>query len=99
MDRIIWRILGNNQTFYPLNKRMEYSSYCFPILHANKQKLFFKTCKYNKLDMMKILIPYVDASAKNNYAIRWASKYGDLEVVKFLASLPNVDASIIKKIE
>ena len=95
MDRIIWRILGNNQTFFPLNKRMEYSSYCFPILHSDKQELFFKTCKYDKLNMLKILIPYVDASVCDNYAIRCASEEGHLEVVKFLASLPNVDASVI----
>ena len=87
MDKIFWRIVTNNRKCDVLNKYMIHSQYCFYLFHPNKQELFFPACKYGKLDVIKILLPYVDPTARDNLAIRWASYNGHLEVVKCLLTI------------
>ena len=71
MDKIIWRIMGHNEVFYPLNQYMMKSYYCFYLFHSNQQNLFFKACKYGKIDVVKFLLTIdgVDPTVDNNYAI------------------------------
>ena len=57
-------------------------------------KHFKEMCKKGDLtEIKKLISDGVDATADDNYAIRYASERGHLEVVKFLSTLPNVDAT------
>ena len=96
MDKIFWRIVTNNSKCYVLNKYMIHSQYCFYLFHPDKRRLFYTSCKKNKLDVIKILLPYVDPTADNNYAIRMTSCNGHLEIVKLLLTLPGVDPTADK---
>jgi hypothetical protein len=56
---------------------------------------FLESCRAGDLNkVMKYVREGSDpTSAQNNLAVRYASQYGHLEVVKFLVGLSNVDAS------
>ena len=61
------------------------------------QKLFEEACRNQKIHIFKIcpITPKIDPAAEDNWAIRWASSAGHLEVLKYLVSLkkefPNID--------
>ena len=67
-----------------LSNKINKNQHVFWINIPNKQTLFILACQNNKLDIVKILLPHVDPSANNNYAIRLASLYCYTEVVKLL---------------
>src|SRR3972149_2916523 len=92
---IICKILKNNTQFLLLNKECFFKKYLFLFLFENKQKLFTQACKYNQVEVVKLLLqdPIVDQSNKNNKAIIFASRYGFLEVVELLLQDSRVDPS------
>ena len=49
-----------------------------------KQRLFLAACENNEVDVVRLLLHYVDPSCEENRAIIWASENGHLEVVKLL---------------
>jgi surface antigen len=49
--------------------------------------------KLDGLEMVELLLPFVDPSAEDNYAIRWASQNGHLAVVERLLKDERVDSS------
>ena len=61
----------------------------------NYQLLLYDAIAFNQVEVVKELLkqPKVDASDDNNYAIRMASAYGHIYVVKRLAK----DSKVIKK--
>ena len=60
-----------------------------------KQEEFNQAVKDNDIKNVKLLLndSMVDPSAADNYAIRWASYKGQLDVVKLLLNDPRVDPS------
>ena len=62
-------------------------------LFNNKQQLLYRACKYNHIDIVKLLLQdtRVDPSDRDNYAIRRTSEKGHVEVVKLLLQDPRVD--------
>ena len=59
------------------------------------QEKFFEACKNGDLNEVNRLLQVegVDATAHNNFAIRWASYKGHLEVVNRLLQIEGVDAT------
>src|SRR3989304_1464205 len=92
---IICKILKNDIKFLLLNKECCSKLYLFLYFLENIQKLFKKECKYNHIEIVKLLLQYpiVDPSDENNRAIRLASRNGHVEVVKLLLQDPRVDPS------
>ena len=76
-----------------LNSKINKNQHVYWMYLPNKKFIFFKAIKYNKLDIVKLLLPHVDASADDNYAIEFASRNGHTEVVKMLLKCDKVDAS------
>ncbi len=76
-----------------LSKNCYTHQYTYWLNISHKQELFKLACCHNKLTIVKLLLPYVDASDQNNYAIIEASLYGHTEVVKLLLENDKVDAS------
>ena len=90
-DQIIC-IMAYNKEFVPFNTKMLELEHTFYLNYPDKQKLFNKACKHGKIEVIKLLEPYVDPTAEDNLAIQYASYYGHLDVVKYLSTLPNVIA-------
>jgi len=61
----------------------------------NYQQALFDASANGRLEVVRLLLEQenVDASANNNFLIRWASANGRLEVVRLLLEQGNVDAS------
>ena len=60
------------------------------------RRIYRKMIEQGKLKQIQLIVKYKmfdDFACDNNYAIRWASRKGHLDVVEFLASLDDVDAS------
>ena len=85
-DQIIC-IMAYNKEFVPLNTKMLELEYIFYLNYPNKQELFYKACKHGKIEVIKLLTPYIDPRANDNLAIQIASFHGHLEVVKYLLTL------------
>jgi len=54
---------------------------------------FIKAVRNEDLEKVKLLLPISDPSEDNNYAIRYASHMGYIEIVKLLLSDPRVNPS------
>ena len=61
----------------------------------NNQGRFDNACRTGNIKLTKELINLdnVDPSARNNYAIRWASENGHYNIVRLLLNDPRVDPS------
>ena len=87
---IICTILKNDIKFLLLNKECFSKLYLFLFLFENKQKLFKRACRYNQIEVVKLLLQYpiVDPSDANNRSIRFACRKGRVEIVKLLLQDP-----------
>ena len=54
---------------------------------------FLDACINGKIDIVKQLLPQVDSSAQDNYAIRWAAENGYKDIVELLLRDSRVDPS------
>ena len=83
---IICKILKNNTKFLLLNSECYSKLYLFFYFFENIQKLFNKACKYNHIEIVKLLLqdPRVDPCDKYNITII---------VVKLLLQDSRVDPS------
>ena len=54
---------------------------------------FLKSCYNGKIDIVKQLLPQIDPSIQNNYAIRYAAENGYPDVVELLLKDSRVDPS------
>ena len=87
--------MKNDIKFLLLNKECCSKLYLFFYFIDNIQELFKCACKYDQIEVVKLLLqdPKVDPSYQYNYAIIWASFNGHIEVVKLLLQDPRVDPS------
>ena len=68
------------------------------ISKQNMQYLFYKACKKGMLKLVNKCIQHgADPTANNNYAIKWASHKGHVEVVKILENWIKNDIKKHKK--
>ena len=53
-----------------------------------EQELLIYGAKIGNLEMVKLAVEHgADIHAQDNYALRWASRNGHLEVIKYLKSI------------
>uniref|UniRef100_A0A6C0JXA3 Uncharacterized protein n=1 Tax=viral metagenome TaxID=1070528 RepID=A0A6C0JXA3_9ZZZZ len=54
---------------------------------------FITACKNGDISTVKCLLPTIDLSANDKYAVIWASRYGYVELIRLLLTDPRFDPS------
>ena len=89
----ILSLILHDKRFLLLDRDCSKRTDLFYYQSPKKKELFLQACEIGKIDIVKSLLPHIDPSADDNYAIRFASSNGHLEVVKILLADPRVDPS------
>jgi len=56
---------------------------------------FLYYCRTGNIDIVKELLPKVDPSIEDNYAIRWAARNDHKDILELLLQDPRVDPSVL----
>ena len=89
----ILSLILHDKRFLLLDRDCSKRTDLFYYQSPEKLELFQRACEIGKTDIVKSLLPHIDPSAHNNYAIRLASRFGHLEIVKILLQDSRVDPS------
>ena len=89
----ILSLILHDKRFLLLDRDCSKRTDLFYYQSSKKKELFQRACAIGKIEIVKSLLPHVDPSANDNYAIRLASHYGQFEVVKILLADKRVDPS------
>lgn len=69
-----------------LNEIIKSGRYIFYLPIKNKMEIFYYACKYNKINIVKLIMEdsRVDPSSRQNIFLKWACTFDRIEIVEIL---------------